>query len=204
MSEPVDEIAKFADDAFDATLGRGPGLAGRTLAALTILLALGVQGGCRTSGPASGAPPAAPGSEVRTPPGGGSANPLADTTWRLVEFQSMDDSVGTVKPSDPALYTMSLQGDGTVSMRLNCNRASGTWSTEPSADRASGGFRFGPLAATSALCPPPSMDERIAADAGFVRGYLLRDGRLSLSLMADGGVYIWEPEAASPRSPSKR
>ena len=37
------------------------------------------------------------------------------------------------------------------------------------------------------------MDERIARDAEWVRGYLLRDGQLHLSLMADAGIYSWEP-----------
>ena len=54
-------------------------------------------------------------------------NPLADTEWRLVEFQSMDDAQGTIRPEDPSLYTMHLNRDGTVNMRLNCNRANGTW-----------------------------------------------------------------------------
>ena len=30
------------------------------------------------------------------------------------------------------------------------------------------------------------------------RGYLLRDGRLYLSLMADGGIYAWEPDTGPP------
>jgi hypothetical protein len=50
------------------------------------------------------------------------------------------------------------------------------------------------IGVTRALCPPPSMDERIARDMDFVRGVLLREGRLSLSLMADAGIYIWEPQ----------
>jgi hypothetical protein len=29
---------------------------------------------------------------------GDAENPLADTEWRLVEFQSMDDAEGTVRP----------------------------------------------------------------------------------------------------------
>jgi hypothetical protein len=28
----------------------------------------------------------------------------------------------------------------------------------------------------------------------YVRSYVLRDGRLSLSLMADGGIYTFAPE----------
>ena len=123
------------------------------------------------------------------------ANPLTETAWRLVEIQSMDDAIGTVRPDDPSLYTMRLSGDSTVTMHLNCNQASGTWSIKPGAGSESGSFEFGPLAVTRALCPPPSLDERIARDAEYVRSYMLKDGRLSLSLMADGGIYIWEPDS---------
>lgn len=126
--------------------------------------------------------------------------PLAGTSWRLVSFQSMDDETGTTRPADPSLYTMELHADGTVSMRLNCNRANGTWSMEPSADPSNGRFELGPLAMTKALCPPPSMDEMIAAQAQWIRGYLLRDGMLYLSLMADGGIFAWEPLAGEPAS----
>jgi len=128
-----------------------------------------------------------------------SESPLAGTDWRLVQFQSMDDAVGTVRPEDPSRYTMRLNADGTVSMRLDCNRANGTWSAEPSPDGTSGRFEFGPLAATSALCPPPNLDEQIARQAAYIRGYLLRDGRLHLSLMADGGIYTWEPDRLNVR-----
>jgi heat shock protein HslJ len=123
---------------------------------------------------------------------------LVDTRWRLVEFQSMDDAAGATRPSDPSLYTMELRSDGTVAMRLNCNRATGGWSAVPAGDGTSGRFEFGPLAATRALCPPPSMDESIVAQSAFVRSYLLKDGRLYLSLMADGGIYAWEPAAGQP------
>lgn len=123
--------------------------------------------------------------------------PLADTRWRLIEFQSMDDAQGTTRPHDPAAYTMHLRADGSAQMQLNCNRAQGTWSATPAADGTSGRFEFGPLAATRALCPPPSMDEMIVAQARFVRGYLLKDGKLYLSLMADGGIFAWAPEVAA-------
>jgi heat shock protein HslJ len=135
------------------------------------------------------------------------AGTLSGTSWRLNEFQSMDDSIGTIRPEDPSLYTMRLNSDGTVRLRLNCNRASGTWSTEPSENGTSGHFEFGTLAATHAVCPPPSLDESIALQAKFIRSYLLKDGRLYLSLMADGGIYVWEPDtdefsaAGLPASP---
>lgn len=130
----------------------------------------------------------------------GAGNPLAGTSWRLVEFQSMDDEQGTTRPDDPSLYTMQLNDDGTVNMRLNCNRANGTWSVEPSADPTNGSFAFGPLAVTMAICPPPSIDEMIARQAEYIRGYLVKDGMLYLSLMADGGIFVWEPLAAPSTS----
>lgn len=118
---------------------------------------------------------------------------LADTQWQLVEFQSMDDAAGTQRPNDPSQYTMRLNQNGTVQFQLNCNLANGTWSAETGPDPASGHFEFGPLAATSAVCPPPSMDELISSQTQYVRSYLKKDGRLYLSLMADGGIYVWEP-----------
>jgi hypothetical protein len=111
----------------------------------------------------------------------------------------MDDTVGTTRPEDPSRYTLRLESDGTVSMRLDCNRASGSWTTEPSADPTNGRFEFGPLAVTRSSCAPPSLDARIAAQAPFIRGYMLRDGRLALSLMADGGIWLFEPVSDTPR-----
>jgi heat shock protein HslJ len=119
---------------------------------------------------------------------------LAGTRWRLVEIQSMDDTIGTTRPADRSRYTLDLGADGTATMRLDCNRATGRWSATSVADSASGAFRMGPLAMTRAMCPPPSLDTRIARDMASVRSYLLKDGRLHLSLMADGGIYTWEPD----------
>lgn len=170
-------------------------------AASAILLSGAVLVGCGSTIEKAAAPP---GMQSTTPeyvgnvPGAAAATldgPLAGTEWRLVEIQSMDDTVGTVRPDDPSRYTIRLNADGTVAMLLNCNRANGTWSAQAGPDHSSGHFVFGPLAATRAHCPPPSLDESIAAHAQFVRSYLLKDGRLFLSLMADGAIYVWEPYA---------
>ena len=134
--------------------------------------------------------------EAAEAPNDAPAGPLAGTNWRLVRFQSMDDAIGVIRPKDSSAYTMTLDADGSVRMQLNCNRAMGTWSAAPASNAISGTFRFGPLATTKALCPTPSMDERVARDAQWVRGYLLRDGMLHLSLMADAGIYSWEPVPA--------
>jgi len=87
---------------------------------------------------------------------------------------------------------MTLEPDGRVALRLNCNRGAGAWSATATGPDT-GSFRFGSLAVTKAFCPPPSLDVQIARDAEYVRSYVLRDGRLYLNLMADGGTYVWEP-----------
>jgi len=118
---------------------------------------------------------------------------IEGTAWRLVEFQSMDDAQGTTRPANPDAYTMELGADGRVAFRLDCNRGMGDWSATPAADGMSGTISFSRLAVTKAFCPPPSMGESLERATQYMRGYLLRDGHLNISLMADGGIYVWEP-----------
>jgi len=48
---------------------------------------------------------------------------------------------------------------------------------------------------------PALNDDQIVKQWGFIRSYLIKDGHLFLSLMADGGVYEFEPiDAANPGS----
>ena len=164
------------------------GAATAALVSAVLLIACG-----RAAEKASPPPTAQPLAQSAAPAAPRPAGPLAGTEWRLVEIQSMDDAVGTKRPADPSLFTMRLGADGTVNMRLDCNRANGSWTATPSAEPSNGQFQFGPLAGTRALCPPPNLDEEITKQAQFVRGYMLKDGRLFLSLMADGGILAWEP-----------
>ena len=111
---------------------------------------------------------------------------LSGTSWQLVRIQSMDDKVAT--PTDRSKYTMTFGADGRVNMRVDCNRGSGTWkSTEASQ------LVFGPMAMTRAMCPPGSLHDRIVKDLPYVRSYVIKEGHLFVSLMADGGIYEFEP-----------
>jgi heat shock protein HslJ len=137
------------------------------------------------------------------------ANPLAGTDWQLHAIQSMDDAQGTTTIADPSRLTVHFGADGRASFQFDCNRGTGEWKLE-AAGAESGRLSFGPIAATRALCPPPHVDERIARDMGHVRSYLLKDGKLFMSLMADGGIYEWhpipaaaKPEAAAPAARDK-
>lgn len=118
---------------------------------------------------------------------------LAGTLWQLRAILSMDDAQGTTRVPQPQRFTLRFDANGNASLQLDCNRGFATWKAEPAADGLSGRLSFGPIAATRALCPPPHLDERIARDLPYVRGYRLKDGKLFLSLMADGGIYEWAP-----------
>jgi heat shock protein HslJ len=137
------------------------------------------------------------GAVAPTPPQSATPN-LGGTSWQLVKFQGSDDK--TLTPDDKAKYTIEFGTDGGLSARIDCNRGRGTWkSSGPSQ------LQLSPLALTRAMCPPGSLHDRIVKDWNFVRSYVIKDGHLFLSLMADGGIYEFEPMAgaksASVKSP---
>jgi para-nitrobenzyl esterase len=117
---------------------------------------------------------------------GAPAAGLAGTSWQLVKFEGSDDT--TLTPDDRAKYTIEFGANGQVSARIDCNRGRGTWkSSGPNQ------LQFGPLALTRAKCPVGSLHDQIVKQWGNIRSYVLRDGHLFLALMADGGIYEFEP-----------
>lgn len=119
--------------------------------------------------------------------------PLIGTTWELVSIQSMDDAQGTTRIVYPETFTLNFAPDGRANFRLDCNRGSAMWKAEQSGGSTSGSLEFGPLTATRAMCPTGSHDQKLIRALPYVRSYLLKDGKLYLSLMADGGIYEWQP-----------
>ncbi|MDH4019693.1 MAG: META domain-containing protein [Xanthomonadales bacterium] len=113
-------------------------------------------------------------------------NGLGGTSWRLVQIISMDDS--TDVPADPSLYTLDFSADGTVKMQVDCNRGSGSWTSE-----GDNSLKFGPVATTRAMCPPGSLHDAYLAQFEWVRSYVMRDGHLFLATMADGSIIEFEP-----------
>ena len=114
------------------------------------------------------------------------AGNLDGTSWQLVKFRGGDDMVLT--PEERPKYTLTFNKDGSVSARIDCNRGRGTWkSTRP------GEVEFGPLALTRAMCAPGSLHDRMVKHLPYVRSYVIKDRNLYLSLMADGGIYEFEP-----------
>ena len=116
----------------------------------------------------------------------GESRGLGGTSWQLVKFQGGDATV--LIPDDKSKYTVAFAPDGVMSARIDCNRARAGWkSSGPNQ------LEFGPMAATRAQCPPGSLHDQIMRQLPNVRSYVVKGGHLYLSLMADGGIYEFEP-----------
>ena len=111
---------------------------------------------------------------------------LAGTSWQLVKFQGSDGT--TLTPDDRSKYTIEFGADGQLTARVDCNRGRGTWKSA-----GTNQVEFGPLALTRAKCPAGSLHDQIVKQWGYIRSYVIKDGHLFLSLMADGGIYELEP-----------
>jgi para-nitrobenzyl esterase len=109
----------------------------------------------------------------------------AGTSWRLVKFVGGNGKVLTAL--DRSKYQVTFATDGSVAVRIDCNRGSGTWkSPQP------GQLELGPLALTRAMCPAADLTTRMARDWANMRSYLFADSHLFLALAADGGTYEFE------------
>lgn len=122
---------------------------------------------------------------------------LAGTSWQLVRFEGGDGAVLT--PDDRTKYTIAFDAQGGVSARIDCNRGRGTWTSS-----GAGQLRFGLLAVTKVLCPPGSLHDQIVRQWSNIRSYVVKDRHLFLSLMADGGVYEYEPGGQGDTSGDRR
>jgi heat shock protein HslJ len=124
---------------------------------------------------------------------------LSGSHWQLVELISSDDAIGIVRPADPTVYQMHLNSNGTANLRLACNRANGPWWSKSAGNGLAGEFTIGPVAMSRAMCSPGSFDQRIGRELQYIRSYTIKDGRLILAMMADGGLQVWEPINDEPK-----
>jgi heat shock protein HslJ len=125
-----------------------------------------------------------PGSPSPPAPPSRSTN-LAGTSWQLVKFQGGDDT--TLTPDDGSKYTIEFGANGRMNVRIDCNRGAANWTAKEPL------LELGPLALTRMQCPPGSLHDHIVKQWPYMRSYVIRDGHLFLSLIADGGIYEFEP-----------
>ena len=121
---------------------------------------------------------------------------LEGTSWQLVQFEGGDDTV--LRPDDRGKYTIEFGRGGRLHTRIDCNRGEGTWSSS-----GSNQLQLAPLALTRAACPAGSLHDQIVRQWPNIRSYVIKDGHLFLALIADGGMYEFEPlgsgNTAKPR-----
>jgi len=111
---------------------------------------------------------------------------LEGSSWRLVQIAMSD---GVTRPAiERSRYTIGFGKEGVLNVRFDCNRGRGSWTSS-----GPGNLEFGPLALTRAMCPPGSLHDELVRQWPHVRSYLVKDGRLFLVLMADGGTIEFEP-----------
>ena len=139
---------------------------------------------CSTAPPPASAPASTtPAASTAAP--ASSAN-LEGSSWRLVQIAMSD---GVTRPAiERSRYTLGFGAAGVLNVRFDCNRGRGSWTSA-----GPGRIEFGALALTRALCPMGSLHDELVRQWPHVRGYLVKDGRLYLTLMADGGTIEFEP-----------
>ena len=113
---------------------------------------------------------------------------LQGTQWYLVQIQSMDDQV--YKPVAGEQYTLAFNADGSVALRVSCNRARGSWQRQ-----GNSGLTFGKMAVTRAMCHPMTLHARFLRDLDEVRSFVMRKGHLYLATRADGAILEFAPLA---------
>lgn len=116
----------------------------------------------------------------------GATGSLSGTSWRLVKFVGGDDT--TRVPDDPNKYTIRFSADGSLAARVDCNRGRGSWKSSGAPQ-----LEFSSLAITRAMCAEGSLHDFLVRQWPHVRSYVVKDGHLHLSLMADAGIFEFEP-----------
>jgi para-nitrobenzyl esterase len=116
-----------------------------------------------------------------TSDGGSSSNDtLVGPDWQWEELVENDGT--TVAPGDPSKYTVQFAADGSVTVQADCNRGLGTYTVGPET------LTIEVTGVTRAACPEGSLGDRYLRELGFVRTYLIENGKLYLGLIADAGT----------------
>ena len=113
------------------------------------------------------------------------SDPLVNTTWNLVEIQYSNYTTKT--PTDPTAYNIIFLPDGSLSVKADCNSASGAYTLSGS----SLSIRLGPT--TLAMCPPESLSEEYLQDLSSVASYKIEGDTLYLALLMDTGTMKFVP-----------
>jgi len=114
----------------------------------------------------------------------------------VVAFRGGNGTMMT--PDDGSKYAIAFGADGNVAIRIDCNRGHGSWTSAGPAR-----LELSQLAVTQAQClSAPQLHDQIVRHLGSIRSYVIRNCHLFLGLMADAGVYEFQPMAVASTSPA--
>jgi heat shock protein HslJ len=82
----------------------------------------------------------------------------------------------------PENYLLTINDDGSLNIKADCNNASGNYTI----DGSSLSIEVGPM--TRAACPPGSLSDQFIKYLGFSAIYFFQGGNLFVDMMADGGT----------------
>jgi len=114
---------------------------------------------------------------------------LTGQVWQLQEIQYNDGKLLTAEP--PENYTLEFLADGSIVAKADCNQAIGSFSTTDSRE-----IEIGPLATTSAACPPGSIGDDYVQGLNNVAIYFFQDGNLFLDIRYDTGTMRFAPSGS--------
>jgi len=112
--------------------------------------------------------------------GPGQSATLSGTTWQWQQTLMNNDE--KFVPGNPARYSVQFNANGSVTVRADCNRVSGTYTVDGSAIA----IALGP--STLAACPEDSLGERFASQLAGAALLFFKNGDLYLDLKYDSGT----------------
>jgi heat shock protein HslJ len=115
---------------------------------------------------------------------------ITGITWRWWGLVETDPDAQSVVPN-PENYTLTLQPDGTLNIKADCNMVGGSYTLEGDALT----IALGP--STMAYCGDESLDQQYLESLGSVESYAVEDGRLVMYLTGGVGKMILENTGTS-------
>ncbi len=112
---------------------------------------------------------------------------LVEHPWQWASFTN---PASQFEVESPESYVLTFNSDGTVSVKADCNNASGSYT----ADGSSLTIEIGPM--TMAACPEGSLSDQFVQLLGGAALYFFEEGDLYIDLMADGGTMAFTPASA--------
>lgn len=107
---------------------------------------------------------------------------ITGTVWQWVQARYSDDRKAV--PADPKNYTVQFRGDGTLSVKADCNQKGGTYSISTEEKRISIKITH----STMAACPEGSLEDEFVHGLSAAAIYFIKDGDLYIDLKYDSGT----------------